>query len=213
MDLRQLWIRMQHVVRPATTTTDSTESGVVQTVQARVTASEVHDKISSVQQYGVASGLLSGCDILVVHVAGDNSAPVAVASNDRRYRPTGMSAGEVKLYDNNGQFVYLQSGTTIVISGKEHVNILANTDVTITANTDVTINAPTITLNGQHIHCNSSGSMDFTAPNGVSFTTPAVTMTGTLASAGDMTAGTISAQGHVHGGVQAGGANTSVPVK
>ena len=48
------------------------------------------------------------------------------------------------------------------------------------------------------------------APGGMTFTTPKLTVNGQIVATGDMTAGSVTMQTHVHGGVQSGSSNTSV---
>lgn len=78
----------------------------------------------------------------------------------------------------------------------EAFSVNANTfDVTATQSASIT--APTIALNGQ---ITAGGSGGATA-----------TFTGTINATGDVTAGEISLQSHVHGGVATGGSDTGVP--
>lgn len=66
--------------------------------------------------------------------------------------------------------------------------------MTVSASSQVAITAPTILLNGQITGGGSGGAT--------------ASFTGTINASGDVTAGGISLQGHVHGGVQPGGGDT-----
>jgi hypothetical protein len=69
-------------------------------------------------------------------------------------------------------------------------------------------------LNGaptQFVQFNSTG-ITITSPNKITLTAPAVQINGTVTVTGDLTAEGTSVHTHVHGGVQAGGSNTGVPV-
>lgn len=67
----------------------------------------------------------------------------------------------------------------------------------VTAGSSASITAPTIALNGQITGGGSGGATAI--------------FTGSIEATGDVKAGVISLQGHVHGGVQSGGSKTTTP--
>lgn len=67
----------------------------------------------------------------------------------------------------------------------------------VTAGSSASITAPTIALNGQITGGGSGGAT--------------AVFTGSIEATGDVKAGAISLQGHVHGGVQSGGSKTTTP--
>ena len=86
---------------------------------------------------------------------------------------------------------------TATVTG--NVTITGSAAVTIKGSSSITLNAPTV---------NIQGVLNTTAQSGGAGT---ANITGTMKATGDITAGSISLQNHVHGGVQAGSSNTSAP--
>jgi phage gp45-like len=105
---------------------------------------ELRDEIPSMQIYGFASATLPGCDYAVGFLSGDKSKGVALATNDRRYRPASLKSGESVMYDNLGRMIYL-SASGIVINGNGSTVQIEGSAVTITGPT--TINGNT-TIDG-----------------------------------------------------------------
>lgn len=79
------------------------------------------------------------------------------------------------------------------------VSVTSSAAVTIKASSAITLNAPTV---------NIQGTLNTSAQSGGS---GVANITGTMKATGDITAGNISLQNHVHGGVETGGSNTSAP--
>lgn len=103
----------------------------------------------------------------------------------------------------NANAVYLNgpAGAVIQDTGGTNIVTLDNAGtVTITSKTKIVLNAPEIELNGllaQGSYAGSGGT---------------VTLIGPLNVTNDVKSGTISVQGHLHGGVQSGASNTGAPV-
>jgi phage baseplate assembly protein V len=173
----------KHVMRVGKLTAPVNETGVVQQMQIQTSAWEVRDSINSMQLYGFASSPKPGCDVVVLNVAADNSNGNIIATNDQRYRPLNLSSGEVKVYDDSGQAIYL-SKTGGVLS----VKIVGGSQVNISCSTSVSITAPTVAITGN------------------------LTVSGTIIAMGNVTAGTVELQGHHHTNVQGGTGNSGGPV-
>lgn len=109
-----------------------------QTAQIEILKGELRDAVERMQEYGFTSVPLAGADAAVVFVAGNREQGIIIAVDDRRYRLTGLTAGEVAIYDDQGQKVHI-ARTGIVIE--------TTLDLTATAAT-ATVTAPTITLVG-----------------------------------------------------------------
>jgi len=93
-----------------------TDTGKLQRVQVQALADETHDDVERVQQYGFTSVPFAGAEGVVVFVGGNRDHGLVIAVDDRRYRLVGLSAGEVALYDDQGQKVHL-TRTGIVVDG------------------------------------------------------------------------------------------------
>lgn len=92
------------------------DGGAVQTVQAHLMADEVQDDAERIQQYGYTSVPLPGAEAVLVFVGGNRDHGLVIATEDRRYRLVGLAAGEVAIYDDQGQKVHL-TRTGIVVNG------------------------------------------------------------------------------------------------
>lgn len=121
---------------------------------------ELRDGVPSMQNYGFASATLPGCDYAVAFLSGDRSKGVAVASNDRRYRPTALKTGEAMMYDNIGQQVYL-SQAGVVITGAPSITLSAGGHTLAISSAGVVIDGIVF---GPHQHTNGNGGAPTGAP-------------------------------------------------
>src|SRR3546814_10696622 len=69
----------------------------VQTVQLTGLADEVLDRVERFQDYGFTSVPLAEAEGIVVFVGGSRGNGIVIATEDRRYRPTGLEAGEAMI--------------------------------------------------------------------------------------------------------------------
>lgn len=74
------------------------DSKKVQSLQLKVRADELRDDVERMQQYGFTSVPEPGAEAIIVLVGGNSDHPVAIAVDDRRYRPTDLAEGEVALW-------------------------------------------------------------------------------------------------------------------
>lgn len=99
-----------------------------------------------------------------------------------------------------GAVVQTQNGVSVINVGTSGITITnTNGTIVLTAADTITLNAPTIELNGQITQ--GTGTLGSTA-----------TFIGPLNVTNDVTAGSISLETHVHGGVTTGGGDTGAPV-
>lgn len=146
------------------TTNTADDTGGVQKLQVQILGSgvtpELRDPLPSAQQYGFASSPVPGASHVVIFLGGDRTKGIAVASNDPRYRPTGMKPGEAMVHDNIGNQVYLsQSG----------LDITGATSITLTAGGHtLSISAAGVVIDGivfgTHTHGNGNDGANTTAP-------------------------------------------------
>lgn len=78
-----------------------------QVAQTARFAEETRDDTEVFQQYGVASRPHPGAEAVVVALGGDPSHQIVIAVEDARFRFGPLKTGEVALYDDQGQHVYL----------------------------------------------------------------------------------------------------------
>lgn len=108
-----------------------------QSLQVSIRADELRDGTERFEDYGMTSHPFEGAEAIALAVGGNRSHTVAIAVQDRRYRPKNMSEGDVCLYNDNGERVYLESSTDLVHLGAksaaEFVALAAKTDARIAA--------------------------------------------------------------------------------
>lgn len=150
------------------------DTAQLQALQIEVLEGEVLDQVEHWQPYGLTAHPQTDAEALILSAGGSRARAVVVAVSDRRYRLTGLAAGEVALHDDQGQSVQLtRSG--IVVTG-----------------TAVQITAPQVTITGA---CTVTGLL--TAQGGITMSGgsagAAAAITGDLSVTGDVTAGTVTA--------------------
>lgn len=114
------------------------DGGGLQLMQIQLGKDEIRDGTPRFAEYGFTSNPKPGARAIAVFMGGDRSNGAVVATDDPRYRPTGLKSGEVVIYDDLGQKVYL-TRTGIVIDAPLGLAILGNLVVTgaITASEEV----------------------------------------------------------------------------
>lgn len=97
----------------------------LQGLQVRILAGEVKDAVEHLEPYGWTAHPKSGAEGLALFLDGDRSHGVVVCVADRRYRLTGLAAGEVAVHDDQGQKVHLtRDGVVIQTAKKCRINAL-----------------------------------------------------------------------------------------
>jgi phage baseplate assembly protein V len=95
----------------------------VQTLQVELLAKEVRDRVERFQEYGFTNVPHPGAEVVVVCIGGNRDHAIAIATEDRRYRPTGLKPGQTEIYDS--------SGTRILLGADGTVEVLAAKKVTV----------------------------------------------------------------------------------
>lgn len=146
----------------------ATQQGKTPTAQVKFLGTarggpEIRDGIPDMQLYGFASAPLAGCDYAVGFLSGDKTKGVAIASNDRRFRPANLVPGESIVYDNLGRTIYLSKNGIVVNGNGSPITVQGDLVVQgkITASGDIAGNG--ISLDN-HIHSNGNNGGDTTAP-------------------------------------------------
>lgn len=102
------------------------DSSQIQQLQVRALAGEELDRVERHQEYGITSRPHPGAEGVMVSVGGLRGHSLVIAVEDRRYRLSGLQAGEVALYDDQNQAVHLKrSGIEITTQGPDGVKIHA----------------------------------------------------------------------------------------
>lgn len=132
--------------RGKVTAVDST--GKMQRLQVRILAGEPKDSIEHFEPYGFTSCPKTGAEHVSVFFDGDRSHGVTLVVADRRYRLTGLAAGEMAIHDDQGQKVHL-TRNGIVIDGAGKDLIIQNTPtITMKAATKVRMETALLEVTG-----------------------------------------------------------------
>lgn len=169
-----------------------TNSTKFQEVQVSMQAAEVRN-VERFQQYGFSGVPLAGAEALVGFLSGLRDHGIAIAVDDRRYRPTTDGPGDVRVYNQFGDYVLLKNDGTIEVVAGAVVDVTAP-EVIVHASTKVTLETPLVEMTG-----------NLTVDGNV--TCDGVVQGNTVRTAAGIQLGT-----HIHSGVQTGGGNTGAPV-
>lgn len=127
--LRPLWRRVHSMIgRGLVTRVDDGED--LLKIQARLFAGELRDRVHVLGHYGFASSPEAGSEAVVVFLGGGRDNGVAVSVDDRRYRPTDLEPGEVRLYSRFGSTVSLMANGDVRIKAAGVVRVESDTAVT-----------------------------------------------------------------------------------
>jgi phage baseplate assembly protein V len=126
----------------------------MQSLQVELHEGELHDQVERFQDFGFTSVPKPEAEAIYLSVGGNRAAGVVVAVSDRQYRPTGMAEGDVCLYTESGERVYLNEADDVVHLGAKSaadwVALAADTKAEISALRDTVDSL--ITAYNAHIH-------------------------------------------------------------
>lgn len=97
----------------------------LQALQVTMMSDQVADDVERFQQYGLTSVPKPGAEGIALAVGGSTAHTVVISVDDRRFRLTGLTSGEVALYDDLGHKVHL-TRNGIVIDGAGHLVKMVN---------------------------------------------------------------------------------------
>ncbi|AZQ10169.1 phage baseplate assembly protein V [Shewanella khirikhana] len=152
-----------------------------QNLQLKMHADESGDNIERFQNYGISSYPPAGAEAIVAALGGSLSGLVAIAVEDKKYRPQGES-GDVFLYHLDGHKIRLTQAGQIIVTA---------TDVIFEAANSFTIISPETLIQGP-LHVTGGISTDL----GI-YATGAIT-SGSVVTGSDLSANNISYLGHTH---------------
>lgn len=124
-------------------------AGKMRTLQIRMMSDETKDNVEHFEPYGFTSEPIQGAEHVTAFFDGDRSHGVTLVVADRRYRLQGLKAGEMAIFDDQGQKVYL-TRTGIVIDGASLPLVIQNVPTaTVKAATKVRFETPLLEVTGQ----------------------------------------------------------------
>jgi phage baseplate assembly protein V len=181
-EMRILKSKVANLFSTGVSTLPTNESGGTATIQVKHNPYVTHSDINIGQQFGFCSSPPVGSSLLTLAVGGDHSRKVVFGTHNEGLRPTGTPTGGTVIYD--------AGGTTISLTADGNATIKLNGTFAIE-------------IGGATIFQVNSGGVEVGGTLSVSSTINAV---------GNIKGEGISLFSHVHGGVMAGGADTSPPV-
>ena len=126
------------------------DDGVTQKLQYR-TPLEVCGNTPRMSEFGFSSGLPLGSDVLLAYLGGDRSNAVAIGSNHRQYRHTGLKSGESVQYNQWGMYFKLTEQGIEIEANNQPVTVSNATTVTIVATDEVYMKTPRLRVSGDII--------------------------------------------------------------
>lgn len=174
-----------------------TQSGEpIQRVQVQGLADETLQEIEQLQQFGFTSHAPADTDVIVIPLGGDTSHGIVIASEHGSFRVKNLQSGEVAVYDESGSSIVLKKGKLIEMDC-DTLHIKAKTKIHMES--PLVEASQVLTAQGQ---INGNGGLAISGGSGA-------TVSGSLKATGDVVAGNVSVQKHVHT-EQGDGAPTSV---
>lgn len=144
------------LARGVVTATDG--STKLRTLQVKLLAGEVKDRMEHFEPYGFTSEVKPGSEPLAMFFDGDRSHGVVMQVADRRYRMTGMQSGEVAVYDDLGQSVHLTRSGIVIKGAGRPITIQDVTTATVKAATSVRLETPVLNVTGDiKDNCDGTG--------------------------------------------------------
>lgn len=146
---------------------------------------EVHDHVEVLETYGFSAvPPPTVTEGIAAFLAGQSDHGVLLGWFDKTHRPLDLDPGEVCIYDKNNSQILLNKLGEIFVRDKtgSTIKLLQNGDVVVTPSSSKMIINANVQVNG------------------------------TVNASGDVTAGSVSLQTHIHGGVKAGPNTTSTPI-
>jgi len=171
----------------------SNRASKMRELQAEFLAGEVRDELEHIEPYGFSSEPITDgkAEAFVMFLDGNRSNGIVFCVADRRYRITNMESGEVAIFDDQGQKVYLQRGG-ILLETPKNLTAKVGGSTTLTSSGNVDITAPQTTIHGP-----------------LTVDGPISGKSGMAITGDDVTADGISLKNHVHTGDSGGTTGTA----
>lgn len=120
----------------------------MRSLQIRMMAGETKDNVEHFEPYGFTAEVKTGSEPIAAFFDGDRSHGVVLVVADRRYRLAGMQSGEVAIYDDQGQKVYLTRNGIVIDGANKPLSIQNVTTATVKADTKVRLETPLLEVTG-----------------------------------------------------------------
>lgn len=124
----------------------------IQKCQISLMDNETHSNIDRYQEYGFSSVPLPGAQAVAVSIAGSRDNSIIIATEDGRYRPLNLNAGEVTIYNHLGDKIVIKQNRTIEITAP---NVIINGNLQVTGNILDNSGTNTRTVSGMRAQYNA----------------------------------------------------------
>lgn len=106
------------------------DTGSRQLLQVKLLADEILNDVERFQEYGLSSSPPVGSELIFASVLGARAQGVVICVENRKFRLSGLAAGEIALHDDQGQKVHLKRAGIDVITPFD-VNVQATGTATV----------------------------------------------------------------------------------
>lgn len=121
---------------------DTDDAPKCQEAQVSLLAGEARARVERFQEYGFSSRPQNGAEAAMVFVGGGRDHGIIVATEDRRYRVTGLERGEVAIYTDEGDSIILRRGRLVEVTTQTYRLNCQRCE--INASEGVDLNTPTV---------------------------------------------------------------------
>lgn len=187
------------------------DTPMMRTIQAEFLPGDVREGLEHFEPYGFTSRVKQGAEAIGAFFNGDRSHGVVLVTADRRFR-LHVEEGEVAVFDDQGQKVVLKRDGILVETPKNLTATVGGNAVATVSGT-TTLNSGAVTIDAPSVHITGTLSVDklIKGTGGLAVSGGSgAAVTGSITATGDIQAGSISLQTHVHT-EQGDGADTSTP--
>lgn len=194
--IRRAFSNVRQGFRAVLTHVDS--DGGVQAVQADALAGERLQDAELFQHYGYTSNPPPGSMAMVLPLGGRTSHSVVIATEHGSYRLQSLQPGEVALYSDEGSKIVLKRGRIIAVECDTFQ--LDCKTWQVNASEQASFATPKLNTSAQFIaqgQISGNGGLAIQGGGGAK-------VTGSVSASGDVKAGGISLQGHIHNGDSGG---------
>ncbi|MBF0168803.1 MAG: phage baseplate assembly protein [Alphaproteobacteria bacterium] len=141
------------------------DSGQVQRQQIALLEGELHALIERMQNYGFAFHPHPGQECITLSLGGSRDHTIVICVNDRLYRLKGLAEGEVAVYDDLDQVVYLM---------RDRIKMFSPMNIEIRAENELRLSGKNVRVHADEVldwDVHGYGPQRLTWTGGASFTT------------------------------------------
>ena len=158
-ELRNLGRRVMNMVARGVLEADADDEPGMQQIQISLLRDEGKASVERFQNYGFSSSPPPGTEVLCVFFGGGRDHGIVVATDDRSSRFTGLKAGEVAIYSDEGDSIVFKRDNSIELHSEKKLVIKTGENVeietkaaTIKSEDSLTLEAPQMSFKGDISH-------------------------------------------------------------